>query len=155
MLPKSSILFFSDRNPSSILLKCMYVCQANFLNLFFPSALEITQILMVQMILAAKQKQKQRCREQRGGRMNWDVGMDMYTLRILCIKQRTNENLLYSTGNPARCSVMTQMGRKAKNSGIHEYVWLIHFAVQQKLTQPAVHQFFKKKLKKKKTILTK
>ena len=31
--------------------------------------------------------------------MNWEIGVDTYTLLILCIKQRTNENLLYSTGN--------------------------------------------------------
>ena len=36
----------------------------------------------------------------RGGRsngMNWDIGIDIYTL--LCMKQITNENLLYSTEN--------------------------------------------------------
>jgi len=27
------------------------------------------------------------------------------------------------------------MGRKPKREGIHVYVWLIHFAMQQKLTQ--------------------
>ena len=26
--------------------------------------------------------------------MNWEVGFDIYTLLILCIKQVTNENLL-------------------------------------------------------------
>ena len=29
--------------------------------------------------------------------MNWEIGIDIYTL--ICIKQITNENLLYSTGN--------------------------------------------------------
>ena len=29
--------------------------------------------------------------------MNWEIGIDIYTL--LYIKQMTNENLLYSTGN--------------------------------------------------------
>ena len=47
----------------------------------------------------------------------------------------TNENLLYSTGNSTRCSVMTEMGRKSKKDGIYVYIWLIHFAAQQKLTQ--------------------
>ena len=32
-----------------------------------------------------------------GGRMNWEIGIDRYT--VLCIKQITNENPLYSTGN--------------------------------------------------------
>ena len=29
--------------------------------------------------------------------MIWEIGTDKYTLLILCIKQITNENLLYST----------------------------------------------------------
>ena len=29
--------------------------------------------------------------------MNWEIGIDLYTL--ICIKQITNENLFYSTGN--------------------------------------------------------
>ena len=67
---------------------------------------------MVQMNLFAKQKWRRRCREQtygprgeRGGGMNWKIGIDIYTL--LCIKQITNENLLYSTGNSTQCSVVT------------------------------------------------
>ena len=32
-----------------------------------------------------------------GGVMNWEIGIDMYTL--ICIKWITNKNLLYSTGN--------------------------------------------------------
>ena len=32
-----------------------------------------------------------------GGGMNWETGIDIYALRR--IKQITNENLLYSTGN--------------------------------------------------------
>ena len=35
----------------------------------------------------------------------WEVGIDIYTLLILCIKQLTNEKLLYSTGNYTQCSV--------------------------------------------------
>ena len=34
---------------------------------------------------------------ERGGRMNWESGIGIYTL--LCMKRITNENLLYSTGN--------------------------------------------------------
>ena len=29
---------------------------------------------------------------------NWETEIDAYTLRILCIKQVTNEDVLYSTG---------------------------------------------------------
>ena len=36
--------------------------------------------------------------------MNWENGIDTYTL--LGIKQITNENLLYTTGNSAQCSVV-------------------------------------------------
>ena len=46
-------------------------------------------------------------KRERGGGMNWETGIDMYTLLILCIQQMTNENLLYSTGNSTQCSVLT------------------------------------------------
>ena len=42
----------------------------------------------------------------RGG-LNWEIGTDIYTLLILCIKSITNESLLYSTGNSTQCSVVT------------------------------------------------
>ena len=66
---------------------------------------------MVQMNLFAKQKFRHRCREQiyeyQGGRggINWKIGIDIYIL--LCIKQITNENLLYNTGNSTQYSVVT------------------------------------------------
>ena len=40
----------------------------------------------------------------RGGGMNWEIGIDVYTLWI---RQVTNENLLDSAGNSAQCSVVT------------------------------------------------
>ena len=50
--------------------------------------------------------ERHRCREQtyeylreRGDGMNWEIGTDIYIVLKLCIKQVTNENLLYSTGN--------------------------------------------------------
>ena len=53
--------------------------------------------------LICKQKQRQRHMdtkgERRGGGRNWEIGIDTYTLLILCIKQTTNENIMYSTGN--------------------------------------------------------
>ena len=41
----------------------------------------------------------------RGGEMNWEIGIDAYTL--LWIRQVTNENLMDSTGNSTQCSVLT------------------------------------------------
>ena len=40
----------------------------------------------------------------RRGGMNWEIGVDIYIL--LCIKQITSENLLYSPGNSAQGSVV-------------------------------------------------
>ena len=62
---------------------------------------------MVQMNQFAGQKLRHRCREQTyghqgrkamaggdsGGVLNWEIGIDMYTL--MCIKWMTNKNLLY------------------------------------------------------------
>ena len=47
----------------------------------------------------------------------------------------TNENLLYSSGNSTQHSVVTYMRRESEKEGIYVYVWLIHFAVQWKLTE--------------------
>ena len=68
-----------------------------------------------------------------GGRINWEIGIDIYTL--LYIKYITNKDLLHSTGISSQYSVMTYMGKESKKEWICVYVYLIHFAVQQKLTQ--------------------
>ena len=47
--------------------------------------------------------------------MNWEIETNTYAL--LCIKKITNEDLLYSTGNPTQHSVMTCMGKNLKKSG--------------------------------------
>ena len=47
-----------------------------------------------------------------GGRINWEIGIDIYTL--LYIKYISNKDLLYSTGNSTRYSVMTYMGKESK-----------------------------------------
>ena len=51
-------------------------------------------------------RKRHRCREQtygyqggRWGRMNWEIGIDIYTLLCINIIYITNENLLYSIGN--------------------------------------------------------
>ena len=79
-----------------------------------------------------------KCMDTKGGkrgRVNWKIGIDIYTLLILCIKQITDKNLPQSTGNSTQCSVVTYIGRKFKTEGLHVYRQLIHFAIQQKLTQ--------------------
>ena len=44
---------------------------------------------------------------EKGDGMNWEIGIDIYTLLVLGIKEITNENLLYSTGNSTQCSMVT------------------------------------------------
>ena len=56
----------------------------------------------------------------REGGTNWEIEIDIYTL--LYIKQITNKNLLYSTGNSIQYSVMTYMGIESKNEWIYVYV---------------------------------
>ena len=45
--------------------------------------------------------------------MNWETRVNIYTALILHIKS-TSEDLVYSTGKSAQCSVVKQMGRKSK-----------------------------------------
>ena len=54
----------------------------------------------------------------KGGGINWDIGIDIYTL--LYIKQITNKDLLYSTGNSTQYSVMAYT--ESKKVWIHVYV---------------------------------
>ena len=56
-------------------------------------------------------------REEGGVGMNWEIGIDIYTLLILYIKQITNKDLLYSTGNSTQYPVMTYMEKNLKESG--------------------------------------
>ena len=49
-----------------------------------------------------------------GGGIDRESGMDMYTL--LYMKQITNKNLLYSTGNSAQCSVITKWDKNLKKN---------------------------------------
>ena len=58
--------------------------------------------------------------ERGGGGINWEIGTDINTL--LYIKQKTNKNLLYSTGNSTQYSVMTYMGIESKREWIYVYV---------------------------------
>ena len=65
--------------------------------------------------------------------MNLETGIDIYTL--LCIKQTTNENLLYCRGSSVLCGDLNGENFKKAGSGGYVYVQLICFAAQQKLTQ--------------------
>ena len=76
------------------------------------------------------------------------------SIQILCIKQITNENLLYCIGNFTQYAMVTTWKRNLKTRGdMYVYIQLIHFAVQKKLTQHCKatipQQKFKKKLSKK------
>ena len=52
-----------------------------------------------------------------GGGMNWETGIDIYTL--LWRKQKTNENLLYSTGDSTECSGDLNGKKIQKTGDIH------------------------------------
>ena len=52
-----------------------------------------------------------------GGGINWETGIDIYTL--LYIKQITNKDLMYNTGNSTQYSVMTYMGKESKKDWIY------------------------------------
>ena len=46
-----------------------------------------------------------------------EIGIDTYTL--LCIKQVTNKDLLYSTGNSTQYSIMACTGKESKKEQIY------------------------------------
>ena len=78
------------------------------------------------MNLFTKQKktQTQRMNLRLRRRKDWGIdrefGMDMYTL--LYLKQITNKDLLYSTGNSAQCYVAAWMGGDLGGGWMHVFV---------------------------------
>lgn len=50
----------------------------------------------------------------RQGGMNWEIGIGIQTLLILCTKWITNENLLYNTGN---CALWRLTGKEIPGRG--------------------------------------
>ena len=52
----------------------------------------------------------------KGRWINWETGNDMYML--LYIKQVTDKDLLYSTGNSTQYSLMTYMGKECKKESM-------------------------------------
>ena len=82
---------------------------------------------MVQMNLSAKQKQTQRCGEQiygpHGWKGKWDKlgDWDWHIHTTMYETDKTNDNLLYSTGNSV---LWWQMGRKSKKEVTYvSYSW--------------------------------
>ena len=67
--------------------------------------------------------------EERENGVNGESNMEAYTLP--CVKQITNGNLLYDTGNSNWGSYNNQegwegMGERSKREGMHVYLWLTH-----------------------------
>lgn len=62
-----------------------------------------------------------------------EVGVAVYT--VLCIKQMADETWPYGTGSSPQCPVVTEAGRRPEADRVCVYMWRIHFAVQQWLTQ--------------------
>ena len=77
------------------------------------------------MNLFAMQKQNCRCKEQtygcqegkQGGRMNWEIGIDIYNI-LINIKQVTYENLLHSKGSPSGSLVKNPCTKAGDTSSI-------------------------------------
>ena len=66
------------------------------------------------------QKTKLWLPKEKGGRINQEFGINIYTL--LHIKQITNKDLLYSTGNYTSHFVITYKGKESEKKQIHMYV---------------------------------
>ena len=50
--------------------------------------------------------------------MNWEIGIDIYALLVLCIKQITDKNLFHSTENCTQCCVDLNRKEIQKRRGI-------------------------------------
>ena len=51
---------------------------------------------------------------------DWETGAETYIFLRVCREERTSEDLLYSTGNSTRRSVVIEMGKKSKKEGIYD-----------------------------------
>lgn len=88
-------------------------------------------ICKVEIELRLENKCKE-TKEGRGGGMNWEMWIDIYTLQ--CIKQIINEKIEYSAELYSMLG-SDFSGKKMHKLGLYVYVWMIHFAIQQKLNQ--------------------
>ena len=66
--------------------------------------------------------------------VNWEIGIYIYIYTLLYIKQTTNKDLMYNTGNSIQYSAMAYMGKQSKKEQMCVYVLMTHFAIYQKLT---------------------
>ena len=108
------------------------------------------------MNLYTKQKQTDRQRKQtygyqggrEGGGINSEFGINIYTL--LYVKQITNKDLLYSTGNCTQYFVITYKGKKSEKK-IDIYVCITEslcYTSEIQHCKSTILQFFKKINKK-------
>ena len=67
-----------------------------------------------------------RTQEVGGGGMNWETGIDLYTLLILCVRQVTNKNLPYSIRSSTQCSDSDLNGKEIQKRG-DIYIIYIYF----------------------------
>ena len=85
-------------------------------------------------------------RAKQGHWRSWEIGIDIYTQVILCVKQITNDKLLYSTRNLTQSSVgLKWEGNFKKMDYMHTAILtlsthLIHLAVRQKHTEVTIFQ---------------
>ena len=56
-----------------------------------------------------------------GGKISWKIRIDIYTL--LYIKQITNKDLLYSTGNSTQYFIMAYMGKNLEKKSRYMYMY--------------------------------
>ena len=61
-------------------------------------------------------------RGERGGGINYEFGIKRYTL--LYIKQITNKDLLYNTGNYIQYLIITYNGKESKKEHIYIYIYI-------------------------------
>ena len=80
-----------------------------------------------------------------GGRGSYRFEMDRHI--PVYLKQITNENLLYSTGNPAQCYMAVWMEGELGEECTHVYAWLSCSAIHLKLSQQCTSVPFQYKIK--------
>jgi len=62
--------------------------------------------------------------------INYECRIKIHTLQY--IKQITNKDLLYSTGNYIQCLVITYNGKESEKKKKNIYIYMSHFAIHQK-----------------------
>ena len=77
------------------------------------------------------------------GVWNWDMYTDVYGMTV----QWGPADLLYSTENSTQYAVIIYVGKESERQWMCVYVWLGHFAVQQKWWQPCKLTMLQKKFK--------